>query len=94
MNGPVDVRFRGEMYDRVDSLLPQQPLDEPRVADVSLHESQLRALLDVLEIGEIAGVSQRIEHDEALARVGLQPVVHEVGADEAGAAGDEESRHG
>ena len=46
-----------------------------------------------LQAREVAGVGQRVEHDHRLAGCG-QPVVHEVGADEAGAAGDTSSlRH-
>src|SRR6185437_10892275 len=81
------------MHYGVDRLLSQQTLDGPSIADVASNEPQLRALLDRLETGEIAGVGQRIEHYHTLAGVGIQPIMDEVGANEAGAAGDEQPMH-
>ena len=39
----IHVRLRGEVHDRVYTLLPQQPLDERGVADVALNEPELLA---------------------------------------------------
>ena len=46
-----------------------------------------------IEIGAITGVGEGIQDDHAILRVMLAPIVHEIGADEAGAAGHEQIGH-
>ena len=90
----VHVRLGGKMHDGVEPLLAQQPLDEGRIADVALHEAVFRTLCGRGQIRDIAGIGQRVEHHHAIPRVPGQPVMHEIRADEAGAAGNEQSCHG
>ena len=63
------------------------------VADVASHEGVARIGLDVAEVREVAGVGQLVEVDDVVVGVRAQDVPHEVGTDEARAAGDEEA-HG
>ena len=43
-----------------------------------------------VEVGPVAGVRQEVERDDRVVGMPLEPVVHEVGTDEAGRAGDED----
>ncbi len=74
-----------------DRVLGEQPGAQRAVADVALHEDVVRMAAHRSEGIEIAGVGQLVEIDHALAASdGLE---HEVAADEAGAAGDEQGSH-
>ena len=55
------------------------------IGDVALVE----LVLDALEVRAVAGVGQLVEHDDLVA--GRREPPHEVRADEAGAAGDEDA---
>ena len=59
------------------------------VADVALHEHDARIVERAVQVQQVAGVGQLVEDDEAIGGV-RERVVHEIGADEAGAAGDEQ----
>ena len=61
-----------------------------RVADVAVHEAEFGACCGRREVREIPGIGQRVEHHHPIAGVMAQPVVHEIRADEAGAAGDQQ----
>ena len=62
---------------------------ELAVADVALDEHD--PVLDRREVRPVARVGQEVVDDDVVVRVVLEPVVDEVRADEAGAAGDEKS---
>ena len=85
----VNVRLGREMHNRVDLLVAQQGLNRLLVDDIAFDESILFVPRDGLETAEIAGIGQRIENDEAIFRILVHPVMHEVSADKTGAAGDE-----
>ena len=63
-----------------------------QVADVALDEGD--PVLDVGQVGPVAGVGQHVEGHHRVLGVVLDPVPDEVRADEAGAAGDEQSHDG
>ena len=69
----------------------EQPLTELEVADVPVDE--LDPVLHVGEAAAVAGIRQEVEDDDAVVGMAFEPVVDEVRADEAGAAGDDEE-HG
>src|SRR5581483_7126544 len=79
---PVDVRLRREVDDRVAAA--GRTRDRVRIGDVALVE----LVLDVFEVGAVAGVRELVEDDDLVAGRGEPP--REVRADEAGAAGDED----
>src|SRR5205807_4688732 len=85
----VDVRLGGEVHDGVEALIAQQGFDELRIANVAVDETQIGVILHGIQIGEVAGIGERIEHDQPLARVFLEPVMNEIGTDKSGATGDE-----
>ena len=88
---PVHVALGREVDHRVD-LLHQFP-DEGRVADVAADEEVARVGREVREVRGVARVGQGVQVDDRAVGVARELVAHEVRADEAGAAGDEEA-HG
>ena len=81
------VRLGGEVDHVVDLVLAQDVLDDVEVGDVRLDEG---SILDPVEIRAVARVRQEVEGDDRVVGMPLEPVVHEVGADEAGRARDED----
>ena len=61
--------------------------DRLEIADVALDEGD--PVLDVGQVGAVAGVGEHVEGDHVVVGVLLDPVADEVGADEAGTAGHE-----
>ena len=82
----VDVALGREVHDRV--VAGHRVLERAGVADVALDELEARAVVDVLQRREVAGVRERVVDGHLVVGVG-QHVTHVVGADEPGAAGDE-----
>ena len=90
------MAFGGEVDDGAWLLLIENARDERLIADVAVHEAMrrrlariLRQAIQAIEITQIAGVGQRIQVDH-LPGMASKPVLDEVGADEPGAAGDED----
>lgn len=86
-DGVVVVALGGVMHDRV--VAGDQPVQQPGVADVA--DDELHAVRrqprDVLGV---AGVGQLVQDGDVDARVVVDHVVHEVAADEAAAARDDD----
>ncbi len=85
----IDVRLGGEVDDGVDAVADRRR-DRLRIGDVAAHETMARIVEQRFEVREVAGVREQIERGDCVVRVGRQHVLHEVRADEAGAAGHEE----
>ena len=88
MDGTVDVAFGSKVQHGAGPVLGQQAIDQRAVAQIPLHKHVPRIALKAGEVFQVAGVGEFVEVDNGLVRLG-QPVEHEVAADEAGAAGDE-----
>ena len=89
----VDVALRREMDDRPRPVLPEQPLHQHAVVDVSADKNMVGSALQALKVAEVAGVGQLVQIDDGLTGLS-QPVEYEVGADESGATGHEEGHSG
>ena len=70
------------------AMLGEQRCHERSVTDVAASANMPRIARGRREVAQIAGVGQRIEIDDRLAFL-REPIENEIGADEAGAAGDE-----
>jgi hypothetical protein len=81
--------LRGEVHDLV--VLGDELGDGFRVADVSLDEGEAVRVPDLLQIGEVSGVGEFVEHRDRHVRraVRAEQGTDVVGADEAGSAGDQ-----
>ncbi len=88
MDRAVDVALGREIDDGARAVQRQERIDLRAVADVAMDEHVPGVATKRGKAAQIAGVGELVEVDEALAG-SLQPVEHEVGADESGAAGDE-----
>ena len=58
-----------------------------------MHEAVVGVVVDAFEVLQVTGVGERIQVDDTVLRMVLDPVADEVGAYEAGAAGDEQVFH-
>jgi hypothetical protein len=85
-DGEAVVRLGGEVDDRVDALLGEEPLGGVKVADVADREPDA----ELVEVARIAGVGELVECDDVVVRMALEPPADEIRADEPGAAGDED----
>ena len=88
LDGAVDMALGGEMDDAVDAVLADDAAHLVEVGDVGLHEGIVGLVLDVLEVGEVAGVCEFVEIDYAVVGIFVDEQAHDVRAYEAGAAGD------
>ena len=88
-DGQAVVGLGGEVDDDVDLVLGQGLGHHLEVADVALDEGD--PVLDVGQVGPVAGVGEHVEGHDGVVGVVLHPVPDEVRADETGTAGHEES---
>ena len=84
----VDVALGREVHDRV--VAAHRVLERLGIADVALHELVARVVVDVAQRREVAGVGERVVDGHRVVGV-REHVTHVVGADETGAAGDEDA---
>lgn len=82
------MAFGGKVQHGAGAVLGQQGIDQGTVAQVALHKTVLRLALQAGQVFEVARVGELVEVDDGLIGLGA-PVEHEIGANEAGAAGDE-----
>ena len=89
---PVDMALRGQMEDGVDRMLLHDGEHAAAVADVGLNERIARRAIDLRKRGEVGGVGELVDVDHRVLGVGDE-MTTDGRADEAGAAGDQDS-HG
>ena len=82
------MRLGRQVQDRARPVLGEDARHRRAIGDVGLDEGDARIVQRALETEQAAGVGQLVDDDEAIGGVG-ERVVNEIGADEAGAAGDE-----
>ena len=91
-DAPVHVALRRQVEHLPDAMPLDQVAGQLQVLDVPDHQLHALEALDLLRIGR---VGQPVQHHDAVAGMGAVPAVHQVAADESGAAGDEDGfRHG
>ena len=89
VDGAGNMRFRGEMDD--DVALGYQLVDNGRLGDVAVEELETRvAFQTVIKVVQVAGIGQRIEQDDFVARIFFINVVDEITADKTGSARDQQ----
>ena len=71
----------------------EQALHQRRIADVALHELDAAIGDQRLQAADIGRIGHGIDHDQAVGRPRGAPCVHQVLADEARAAGDQNALH-
>ena len=86
-DGVVVVALGGVVHDRV--VARHQPVQQLRVADVA-HDELHAVRRQARDVLGVAGVGQLVQDGDVDARVVVHDVVHEVAADEAAAASDDD----
>ena len=87
-NGAIDVRFSGEVHDRIKAMLRKNGCDLTGIRYIGANEFVPRVFRDFVQIVQIACVrKQVIVHDlDVFPRLKDKP--HEAGADETRSTGD------
>lgn len=99
IDGVADARLSGKVHNDVEAVLSEQALDEGGVAQVAAHEGEAAVCVGLSQHAEArlldAGVVVAVEVVEADDGVvgGLQKLLYQESADEAGRAGDEDCFH-
>src|SRR4026207_1363884 len=81
------------MNDGVDSIALDDFVERVAVANVALDEREPLVVRQRLEVGQVTRVGERIQPDDHVAQVMLDPVVDEVRADESGRPCHQHSTH-
>ena len=93
LDGAVHMALGGKVDDVVEIVLCKQALHQLLIADIALHEHMAGVALHVLQVFQIACVGQLIQIDQQDLRVFFEHIVHKVGTDKTGAAGDQIGFH-
>ena len=87
VNGAVYMGLRGEVNDGANGVASEQFADQFAVGNVAVHKSVRGVRGKRVEIVGVAGVGERVQIDHGFIAVG-EPILNEIAADEARAAGD------
>ena len=93
LDGTIDMGLGGEVDDAVDLFVLHQFVDAVEVADVHLDELVVLLVLDVLQVGEIAGIGQLVQVNYLVLWIFVYEEADDVAADETGSAGDDNAMH-
>ena len=93
LDGAVHMALGSKVDDVVEIVLCKQALHQLLVADIALHEHMAGVALHVLQVFQIARVGQLIQIDQQDLRVFFEHIVHKVGTDKTGTAGDQIGFH-
>jgi len=89
-DGAIHMRFRGQVHHGRRLMLAEHPSDFGRITDVHLFKAITRIIRHRSERLQIARVGQLVEIDHAAIGI-VDELTNDGGADEARAAGDEDS---
>ena len=91
-DGQTVVGFGREIHDDVDVVIGQGRGHTVEVTDVALHEGD--PVLHIGQVGPVACVGEHVEGHDGVIGMAVDPVADEVGSDEPGTAGHEQSHNG
>ena len=89
LDGAVHVGFRRKMNNGVDVVGRQQRFHQGLIQDVAVEKFDIGGGFGLTQVGPDTRIGQRIQNNDPVVRMMVQPVVDKVGADKAGTAGDE-----
>lgn len=84
----VYMALGSQMYDAVNMVFLHELLYSVEVTDVGLHERVVRLILNVLEVSQIAGISQLVEVYDVILWIFVYEQSYYMTANESGSAGD------
>ena len=93
VDGPVDVAFRSQVHDLRHSFAAEQVEDALLIADIDAMKLVVWAALDIGQRGEVPGIGQLVEVDDAVLAGRNQMPAHGA-SDEPRAAGNEDRLSG
>ena len=82
-----------QMNNACDMLLLHEGIDGIEVADIRAHKAVVGFVLYILEVSQIAGISELIHIDNAVVGVLVHEQTNNVTSDESGSAGDDNGVH-
>lgn len=85
----VHVAFGGQVNDTVYVVLLHHFLHLLVIADVCLHEDIVLLVLDVFQVGQVTGIRQLVQVDDAVFRILVHEEANHMAADESGTAGNQ-----
>ena len=88
LDATVHMALSCQVDDAIDLFLLHQAVEGVEIADVHLHELIVGLLLDVLQVGQIAGVGEFVEVDDVVVGILVHEMAHHVAPDKACAAGN------
>ena len=80
-----------QVDDAIDLLLLHELVEGVEVADVHLHKLVVGAVLNVLQVSEVAGIGQLVEIDDVILGILVHKQAHHVASNEACATGNDDS---
>ena len=78
----VDVSLRGEIHNRVNSVLAQSRIDERGVGNIASHESVMLVTSYVAQVVKVPRIRQLVEVDDANPLARTKQMTHEIRTDE------------
>ena len=87
------MALRRQMDDAGDMLLLHEGIDRIEITDVRTYEAVIRLVLDVLEVGKVAGIRQFVHIDNAVLGVLVHEQPYYMASDKSGSAGDDYALH-
>ena len=90
----IHMTLRREVDDIIEIILGKQVFHQYFVTDISLYEDMARIFLHILQVFQIARVSQLVQIHQSNIRIFIQHVIDKVRADKTGTSCDQIGFHG
>ncbi len=87
-NRSIHVTFRSEVHQRIDFVVSQGFAHSLTITNIPLDENNLTRVLQRRKAGSISCIGQGVIDNHPVLGVTLTPVIHKVGANEAGPSSD------
>ena len=84
------MAFCGQVNNAIYVIFLHELLDEFKITDVTLHEGVVWCILDVLQIGKIACVSQFVEIDDVIVWIFCDEKSNDMATDKSSATCDDD----
>lgn len=89
LDTPIHMTFSRQVDDAVNLLILHQLVERIEVADVHLHKLIVRFVLHILQVGEVARISQLVQIDDFVLGILVHEKANHVAANEARTASDD-----
>ena len=80
--------FSSKIHHHIRMLLFKEAIHRLPVADIHLHEAEVRLIHHRCQSRQISRISQLVQTDDAIVRILLHHVKDKIGSNESGAASD------